>query len=63
MFKVIRDANGFGVVDDTQTLINELPMSRAEAQALAAECNTPKIVEHWIDELPDSDYWDGGCPD
>ena len=63
MYKITRDGKAWGVIDEKETLINPRPMIRAEAIALAAECNAPQVAEHWASELPDSDYWNGGCPD
>jgi len=56
-YNVIKDGNGFGVIDETQTLVNEEPMSKGEAQELVCEMNTPDFKIRYADELPEADYY------
>ena len=50
-YQIVSDGNGCGVVDETDTLINDVPLRRDEAEALANEMNHPGR-EVYADENP-----------
>ena len=49
-YTVVKDGGGWGVEFDG-ALVNDAPISKADAQKLAAECNRP-ANNHFADENP-----------
>ena len=56
-FTVVRDGEGWGVADETGTLINDAPMGKAEAKQLALKCNQPHPQYADENDRAESGYW------
>jgi hypothetical protein len=53
-YTVTREGTGWGVVDQTGTLINDVPLTQDQAYTLANDCNFPRYTKP-TDELPEGD--------